>query len=138
MTSTLRSSVIRLAHANPELRPHLLPLLKVASVKVRVREVQVSRKGVFVSAIVEVPTSEVPSEGDISKALTKKYGDELVPPAVQKLDFDELEAVGYNFGDVEPEYELSRSSGRASPVWTVVDTKGATTVFHVYYLLGLS
>lgn len=27
----LRSSVIRLAHANPALRPHLLPLLKVAS-----------------------------------------------------------------------------------------------------------
>ena len=28
--SSLRSSLIRLAHANPELRPHLLPLLKVA------------------------------------------------------------------------------------------------------------
>ena len=26
--STLRSKVIRLAHENPELRPHLLPLLK--------------------------------------------------------------------------------------------------------------
>lgn len=30
MSSTLRSKVIRLAHANPELRPHLLPLLKEA------------------------------------------------------------------------------------------------------------
>lgn len=28
--TTLRSKVIRLAHANPELRPHLLPLLKEA------------------------------------------------------------------------------------------------------------
>jgi hypothetical protein len=28
--SSLRSKVIRLAHANPELRPHLLPLLKEA------------------------------------------------------------------------------------------------------------
>ncbi len=28
--SSLRSKVIRLAHANPELRPHLLPLLKDA------------------------------------------------------------------------------------------------------------
>jgi hypothetical protein len=28
---TLRSKVIRLAHGNPELRPHLLPLLKTAS-----------------------------------------------------------------------------------------------------------
>lgn len=31
MSNNLRSSVIRLAHANPELRPHLLPLLKTAN-----------------------------------------------------------------------------------------------------------
>jgi hypothetical protein len=31
--SVLRSRLIRLAHANPELRPHLLPLLKEASYK---------------------------------------------------------------------------------------------------------
>lgn len=30
MSNTLRSKVIRLAHQNPELRPHLLPLLKTA------------------------------------------------------------------------------------------------------------
>lgn len=30
--TNLRSKVIRLAHANPELRPHLLPLLKEAGV----------------------------------------------------------------------------------------------------------
>jgi hypothetical protein len=30
MSNDLRSRTIRLAHANPELRPHLLPLLKVA------------------------------------------------------------------------------------------------------------
>ena len=29
--STLRAEVIRLAHANPKLRPHLLPLLRQAS-----------------------------------------------------------------------------------------------------------
>lgn len=32
MSNTLRSKVIRLAHANPALRPHLLPLLKTAAV----------------------------------------------------------------------------------------------------------
>ena len=31
MSDTLRSKVIRLAHANPALRPHLLPLLKTAA-----------------------------------------------------------------------------------------------------------
>ena len=31
MSDTLRSKVIRLAHANPSLRPHLLPLLKTAA-----------------------------------------------------------------------------------------------------------
>lgn len=31
MSNTLLSKVIRLAHQNPELRPHLLPLLKSAS-----------------------------------------------------------------------------------------------------------
>jgi hypothetical protein len=31
MTSKLRSATIRLAYANPEIRSHLLPLLKVAS-----------------------------------------------------------------------------------------------------------
>lgn len=30
MTNNLRSSLIRLAHTNPDLRPHLLPLLKEA------------------------------------------------------------------------------------------------------------
>jgi hypothetical protein len=37
--STLRSKVIRLAHENPELRPHLLPLLKEAAGTVKVWEV---------------------------------------------------------------------------------------------------
>lgn len=31
MTDNLRSKVIRLAHANPELRPHLLPILREAA-----------------------------------------------------------------------------------------------------------
>lgn len=31
MSDSLRSKVIRLAHQNPELRPHLLPLLKEAA-----------------------------------------------------------------------------------------------------------
>ena len=137
MPNNLRSSVIRLAHANPELRSHLLPLLKVASAKVRVQDVQVNRKGAFVIAFVEVSTSEVPSEGDISKGLTQKYGDELVPPAVLKIEPNELKAAGYDFGDVEPEYGLA-SSGRAAPVWTVAADKRATTVFHVSYLIGLS
>jgi hypothetical protein len=33
MSNTLRSKVIRLAHQNPELRPHLLPLLKEGAEK---------------------------------------------------------------------------------------------------------
>lgn len=32
MSESLRSAVIKLAHANPELRPHLLPILKEATV----------------------------------------------------------------------------------------------------------
>ncbi|NBR00153.1 MAG: hypothetical protein EBT79_07430 [Actinobacteria bacterium] len=31
MSDTLRSKIVRLAHANPNLRPHLLPLLKQAA-----------------------------------------------------------------------------------------------------------
>lgn len=38
MSSTLRSKVIRLAHQNPSLRPHLLPLLKTAAVSMEVAE----------------------------------------------------------------------------------------------------
>jgi len=33
--ASLRSKVIRLAHAHPELRPHILPLLKEAAVKMQ-------------------------------------------------------------------------------------------------------
>lgn len=135
MSDSLRSKVIRLAHANPSLRPHLLPLLKTAAATVWVKEVKVSRKGVFVVSQVKIPTSEVPATGD-SKALTKKYGDDLVFEAAKKVKSDDLEAAGYEFGDVEPEYELSTGSG--APVWTVESTEGPNTVFRVQYVLGLT
>jgi hypothetical protein len=45
MSSNLRAGLIRLAHANPELRPHLLPLLKEAAkapVKMEARLIQIN------------------------------------------------------------------------------------------------
>jgi hypothetical protein len=118
MSDALRSKVIRLAHQNPALRPHLLPLLKTAAATFRVKEVKVSRKGVFVESQVEIPTSEVPATGDISKALTKKYGDDLVLTAAREVESDDLEAAGYE--------------------WAVDSTKGSKTVFRVTYLLGVA
>ena len=55
MDYTLRSKVIRLAHQNPALRPHLLPVLKSAAMTYVKQKIQVPLKdGGFEEALAEV------------------------------------------------------------------------------------
>lgn len=75
--STLRSKVIRLAHANPSLRPHLLPLLAGGS-RVAAADVDDFVDG-YVEAMLfsslddgEVPLDRNYSESDIDPASLRK------------------------------------------------------------------
>ena len=146
MRDALRSKVIRLAHQNPELRPHLLPILKTAAAKVKILEVRPHRKGVFVKALVELPATEVPlgAAGGkslpraISEMLTEKHGEDLIFYAAKKITPASLARAGYDSGDllnlfVEPEFGLSKGVGET--VWRWESTDGNSVVFSVQYLL---
>ena len=141
MSNTLRSKVIRLAHANPALRPHLLPLLKTAAAKVKILEARPHRKGVFVEALVELPATGVPPGAAggkslpraLSEMLTEKYGDDLIFYAAKKITPAALARVGYDLGGVEPEFGLSKGVGET--VWRWESTDGGSAVFSVQYLL---
>ena len=72
MSNSLRSKVIRLAHANPALRPHLLPLLKTAG---RPPLMMVpgfksfDASDVFDSSEIDEPTPKVDPKASISREL---------------------------------------------------------------------
>jgi len=74
-TNSLRGRLIRLAHANPALRPHLMPLLKAAAE-------ESDSEGKFEKGE-DVPLSEMPDELEENA--------KNPPPAVQKLK-DKLKA----------------------------------------------
>ena len=54
MSNSLRSKVIRLAHANPSLRPHLLPLLKTAAEATPYPQLRATLRGLKENDRVEV------------------------------------------------------------------------------------
>lgn len=88
MMHTLRSKVIRLAHSNPELRPHLLPLLHNAAEK-RVRVINEDGKEVSVSP----QTLRDPTQRSKYKPIKKKTeGEKSKSPHLDKKILDSADA----------------------------------------------
>lgn len=109
----LRSELIKLAHAKPELREHLMPLIKGAAETPAPKEVPAPKKAFADRTIGVMGTMAMTKDGSVTFTLTGRGGTipTLVQIAIRKALLQRKVSVTYDTGTLTLKAESALAAG---------------------------